>query len=448
MNLRKNITFGFEQTFTILNWWEDEGFCNTSNTELKLKKMDQLAKELAKELGGNSIQSKDIWDNLQYEVQVNSQTQFTVTMDPGSIEVKTIPKLINELTDYLEPLFVAAKNAQVVPFRSWWYGVQTGTEGGCHVNMGAQETKSNCFMDDPLLLVKYAAFVHNRSFLTYPFMNIDVGPGGNAQRMDEKENYDKVKKLFTDVKKQSFKDLDDVYNYFKNSNIITDKSSYPSFRKLKSPLNMIEDRAQQSLRAPSDFFLVANLRLKILESIQDKKIEALKDFHALHETNLTSFKQWECFQSFCNDLKINPVDYQIFFDRSYPKLFMGQNVPVKFILKQSKRPRSILEVYKNKQGEVTGKKVNTNKKRLELYYNTLTEEQFEFKCNHKTVEKLSETQRHNGPLNFGDKGTSYFAYLDVELDKSSPIIEIELIDKLTEATVESCQFNLKTMLFE
>ena len=448
MNLRKNITFGFEQTFTIPNWWEDEGFCNTSNTKLKIQKMNQLAKELAKELGGEFIESKDIWDNLQYEVQINSVTKFTVTMDPGTIEVKTIPKLIDELTNYIEPLFKAANNAKLVPYRNWWYGVRTGTEGGCHVNMGAYEEQSNCFIKDPLLLVKYAAFIHNRSFLTYPFMNVDVGTGGNAQRMDEKKDYDKVKELFSNIDKQNFKDLDDVYSYFKDSNIVIDKSSHPSFRKLKSPLSMIEDRAQQSLRSPDEFYLVANLRLKILETIQAKELEDLKDFHALHETNLTSFKQWEYFQKFCNELKLNPVDYQIFFDRSYPKLFMGENAPTKFSIKQSKRPREVLEVYKNKQGEVTGKKVNTDKKRLELYYNTLTEEQFEFICSHKAVEVLSDTQRHNGLLNFGEKGVSYFAYLDVELDKSSPVIEIELIDKLTEAVIESCKFNLETMLFE
>ncbi len=94
MKLAKKLTFGFEQTFTIPNWWTDEGFCATSDTPLKREKMAQFAQSLADELKGIFKESVDIWDHLQYETFDNQgRPSFIVTMDPGSIEVKTPPCL-------------------------------------------------------------------------------------------------------------------------------------------------------------------------------------------------------------------------------------------------------------------------------------------------------------------------------------------------------------------
>ena len=92
LDLRENMTFGFEQTFTIDNWWTEQGFISTSDTPMKREKMIALANELAAELDGEISESKDIWDHLQYEVKEKSTGRiYFVTMDPGSIELKTPP---------------------------------------------------------------------------------------------------------------------------------------------------------------------------------------------------------------------------------------------------------------------------------------------------------------------------------------------------------------------
>ena len=51
-NLKKQLSFGFEQTFTIESWWTDPGFTATSDTPLKREKMLHLADHLAEELKG------------------------------------------------------------------------------------------------------------------------------------------------------------------------------------------------------------------------------------------------------------------------------------------------------------------------------------------------------------------------------------------------------------
>ena len=197
MNLRENLSFGFEQTFTIADWWTEPGFTSTSDTPKKREKMLDLARELAIELNGKYFESNDIWDHMQYEVTDDSGvTQFYVTMDPGSIEVKTPPCLIQNTQTMAEPLFIAAERADVVAYRNWWYGVKAGTEGGCHVNMGGFDFDTNPLLAEPELVVKYAAYVHNRPWLHHPFMGLDVGPEGNAMRMDEKPGYDEVKLKF------------------------------------------------------------------------------------------------------------------------------------------------------------------------------------------------------------------------------------------------------------
>lgn len=448
MKLKNRVSFGFEQTFTVSNWWENEGFCNVSDTPLKRQKMLDLATALSKELNATIKESTDIWRNLQYQIIKDEDVLFEVTMDPGCIEVKTKPQYLDNIKAYAETLFIAATKADLYPYRSWWYGANKGTEGGCHVNMGSLSNEDNVFNDNPDLLIKYAAFVHNRPFLAYAFAGADVGEGGNFQRLDEKVDFPRSIILFKNSVKEKFNHLDDVYNYFKESTIITDRSSFPSFRKLASPLNMIEDRAVQSLRSALELELVAKLRITILEYVATRELEPLLKIVDLHGFELTSFKLWNHCINFCNELELNPIDYQCFFDRQFPVMTSGVNVPEKFKVKEGKRPRKILEVYKNEHGEITGKKVDTSFLRLEFYYNTSSEDQYEFSINYPGVETMSETARHGNYLNFGDKGTSYHAYADIKINDESDCITIELKDKLIGDTIEFAKFNLKTMAFE
>lgn len=439
MNLRENLSFGFEQTFTIPDWWTEPGFTSTSDTPNKREKMLDLARELATELKGKYFESKDIWDHMQYEVTDESgETQFYVTMDPGSIEVKTPPCLAKDTEKMATPLFIAAEKAGVVAYRNWWYGVKAGTEGGCHVNMGGFDFDTNPLLAEPELVVKYAAYVHNRPWLHHPFQGVDVGPEGNAMRMDEKPGYEEVKtafKKYCELYKSGDKLAPQAtYDFFKETNLIAEKGSYPSLYKFKEGLFLIEDRAQEALRCAEDFYLVSELRLQIFEQLQKQELpEPLQDFPNLHKEELTSFSLWERFQIWAKDFKLETQKFKRFFDRQFPHLSGGENIPKRFKINDGRRPRVITEIHK--RGDVvTGKSIDTAYKRFEIY---TEENDCKFHIEANGIETLSNMYKI--------AGTS-FHYLDIKYNSEQPNLFITL--KKEDGIIEQGTFNIHNMMWE
>ncbi len=450
IDLRSTLSFGFEQTFTIPNWWSEEGFTATSDTPLKREKMLDLTKALVKVMNGSYKESLDIWDHMQYETfDADGNESFVVTMDPGSIEVKSPPVLIDQVEVMAKPLFEAATIAQVVPYRNWWYGIQGGTEGGCHVNMGGLTKESNPLKKRPDLVVKYSAYIHNRPFLHYPFMGLDVGPEGNAMRLDEKPGFKAVKSAFNAYSKLEKLSAPQTYKHFQKTNLITEKASYPSLYKFKSPLYFIEDRAQEALRSAEDFKLVSELRMVILEKLlTDKKPEKLKTFGKdLHKQNLTSYFLWADFQTWANNIGLNPVPYQRFFDRQFPVLNSGTTPPKKFKLKEGRRPRVIKDIKKNGD-TIVSKTVDTRFKRFELTYYAQADEVYEFLVEVEGIEEQSSLSKHTGVLGFGDLGQAYYKYFDIKFNKEKPKLKISLIDTQDNSLVESCIFDINNMQWD
>lgn len=438
--LKQHLTFGFEQTFTIPNWWTDEGFTATSDTPLKRQKMLELAEALAQVMKGSYKESLDIWDHMQYETfDAQGKQSFYVTMDPGSIEVKTPPVLGQDVEKMSEPLFQAAALCDLVPYRNWWYGVKGGTEGGCHVNLGGFGPETNPLKKYPDLVVKYSAYIHNRPWLHYPFMGLDVGRDGNCQRMDEKDGYDDVKKAFEDIDLKSLKP-NEVYPYFENTNLINDKCSFPSLKKFKEPDYFLEDRAQEALRSPEDFRLVTDLRLCIFSELMESELEELQSFDNLHERMLTSYFLWEKFQEWANKRDINPVNYQRFFDRQFPRILNG-NPPKHFGLKEGRRPRKVLDVKMN-NGVAVSKTIDTSYKRIELFaYNE--NENIEFEVEVDGLEKTSEVFKHQGFLSFYDTKPVQYLFIDLKVNKDIPEMKIDF--KVDGKVMESKKFHLNDM---
>lgn len=450
--LENFLTFGFEQTLTIPEWWTEEGFTATSDTPLKREKMLSFAKILAHKLNGNFKESLDIWDHLQYETfDSKDNPSFVITMDPGSIEVKTPPVLFKDIKKMSTPLIEAAEEAGLVPYRNWWYGIKGGTEGGCHVNMGGFNEKNNPLIMFPDLALKYACYIHNRPFLTYPFMGPDVGPEGNAMRVDEKEGADKVFAALDTytIKKIEGENLsiDEIYSLFKDTNLINEKSSAPSLHKLKSPFYLIEDRAQEALRSSDDFELVAKIRLLILEKlIQERLPEQMNAFKRLHQEDLTSYSLWEKFQNWANEIELNPVPYQHFFERQFPIITHGDNPPSFFKMREGKRPRVITSV-KKKNNVVVSKTVDTNYKRFEFSFCPEdSSTPFTLEIQGDGVEYISPLFKNNGHLNFGEIGNLYYLYIDIKCNPEKPTLNI-ILNK-GKNILEQKFFNTKNMAWE
>lgn len=445
LNLDETLSFGFEQTFTIPDWWTDEGFTATSDTPLKREKMLRLAQEIAAELDGSFIESVDIWDHMQYETfDKAGNPSFVVTMDPGSIEVKTQPCLARDCEKMARPLFAAALRAEVVPFRNWWYGIQGGTEGGCHVNMGGFSPETNPLKLRPDLAVKYSAYIHNRPWLHYPFMGLDVGPEGNAMRMDEKPGLEKVKEAFAIYKSSAPKSADQVFKIFEKTNLISDKASFPSLYKLRAPLYLIEDRGQEALRSSEEFEMVAKLRLEILKKLQeDEEVEELQSFSQIHKQCLTSYWLWEKFQEWANQMGINPVPFQRFFDRQFPRLQGGDAPPTSFWLKEGRRPRVITDIVK-KGDTIISKSIDTSYKRFELCFipsEKIQGEKEEIKIIAEGIENQSPIFTHQGHLGFGETKAASYLYFDIKVSDKNPMLKIHYCG-------ESACFDMNDMMWK
>ena len=366
--LKDQLTFGFEQTFTIPEWWGEPGFVSTSDTPKKREMMKAAAEETAQLLKGRVVESVDIWDHLQYEVKdAKGETRFYVTMDPGSIETKTPPCLFSQIEEVNAPMFQGAKAAGLVTYRNWWYGVKGGTEGGCHVNMGGMTPATNPLRQHPELIVRYFAWLHSHPEFHYPFMGPDTGPGGNSQRMDEfaaPNALDPLEKLLAQ------KDLtaESVREALKSTTLVTEKSSFPSLTKYKGPDFLLEDRAQEAPYSAAELKLVCQWRLKLFERLLTE-VPPLERFEPgyWHGHRLSSTHLWNRFIQTAETMGVRPSAYRVFFDRQFPLLMGGVNVPRTFTLREGRRPRVITDIKTRPDGTVVSKTVDTRHKRLELH---------------------------------------------------------------------------------
>jgi uncharacterized protein (DUF2126 family) len=379
-SLRKTLTFGFECTFTIPNWWQSPGFCSECETDEKTKMMLAFASELAVRFQWRVEPIKDAYglDGFQIYDQ-KGQEQFKFTSEPGSIEVNTPPVLIDGVVDMIKPLLEAAEKVGFLPYRTWWYGIKTGTGGGCHLNMAGFTEESNPFHQDLSLVLKYFSYFHNRPSLHYPFMGPDIGKGGNCMRVDEQgeaspENFarfhEAVKKLNEGWKPEG----EELFDFFKGFPLREVKHSAPTLRKMKSPWHLIEDRAVEMPRTPEEFLALCELRMRILETLQnEKKAELPKEFGPdLHEEIISYTYLWKEFQAIAKTLQLESKDYQVFFERQFPKLFMGESVPKHFYLREGKRERKVLGAQGMLGTLVLSKKIDSRYKRIEIHPQELT----------------------------------------------------------------------------
>jgi hypothetical protein len=213
-------------------------------------------------------------------------------------------------------------------------------------------------------------------------MGVDVGPGGNCMRMDEhaldphaqhapgtSDSMERFNEIAERINGGAKPTAEEVEKHFKGSKLAEDKHSAPSFYKFKAPLYFIEERAVEALRAPEEFFHLADLRLRILESLERSgQVEALRHFGPeLHREQLCSTWLWSEFQAMSTRLGLDAELYRRYFDRQFPRLLGGQDVPSALELREGRRPRVITDI--KMRGElIISKTVDTSFARLELIW--------------------------------------------------------------------------------
>lgn len=175
----EKVLFGIEYTFQDQEMVNEPGRM-TIKTPHKEIKMNQMLDAYLKFLGLNRANNTNYKPDfkLGYFIQVPEDGTYVINMEPVTVEFNSTPKRLDDIIRTSEPIFAAAKEANLVPY------VNPAAErsGMGHVHVGGSTLAESPFYIYPNLLRNIMVYLHNNPSLLHGFAEaFDIGINSNIE---------------------------------------------------------------------------------------------------------------------------------------------------------------------------------------------------------------------------------------------------------------------------
>ncbi|WP_345685761.1 transglutaminase family protein [Novipirellula caenicola] len=332
-----------------------------------------------------------------------------VTPDPGVIEVNIQPAdNWDDLQQNTVTLYEQARLSRLATEKFMLDGRHTGTGGGNHVTLGAEQPSDSPFLRRPDLLRSLITYWQHHPSLSYLFSGLFIGPTSQAPRIDERGNHlldelevslgeieTGVSPIELDYSLRSF--LADLTGNTHRAEFCIDKL-YPADRP-KGRLGLLEFRAFE-MPPHSQMSLAQMLLLRALIAKFWRKPyrhRLVRWGTALHDRFMLPHYVRSDFQSVMQELAEDGYPFELgwyepFFEFRFPVYGRVQYGGVELELRMALEPWLVLDEEDGAQRQA--RVVDSAVERLEIICRGLDPKRYRVTCNRRSL-PLHETGAAN-----------------------------------------------------
>ncbi len=289
----KKVLFGVEYSFQDETIVAEPGRM-TMRTDHKAKKLELMFDNFLSLINTTrkaAIVKNTVFEDFKpgYVFAVPGDGNYTINMEPVTVEINTTPKTVFEIVDASTPIFEAADQAGLKPY------VNPAAErsGMGHIHIGAAALRDSPFYKNPNLLRNMLVFYHKHPSVLYGFAEAyDIGDQSNietyhnqkrqlafkkaiaeydewyARAMKGQENMEKGLQEFLRILRKNEPEKDDFFHHYRAINmehlkVFVEHDTKPNFQGKLT----VEFRIFRPQKGPQHAEANTKLLLDIMETL-------------------------------------------------------------------------------------------------------------------------------------------------------------------------------------